>query len=97
MRGYFDGDGHIADYRIDISSTWENDWKNFISLCLEIGISNINIRKYKHPTKPHQFSSVRFTQDNSKKFLDYIYNTYKDDKIGLERKYKLYVAQFLNR
>lgn len=100
-RGYFDGDGCLylrdnkPDKGLSMASTINQNWTFLDKLCSYLDIKNSRIETQKHKTG----SSSKFclsSFDSIKKFLDYIYDNYENDKIGLPRKYQKYLS-FLMR
>ena len=90
IRGYFDGDGCISikkEYQLNITGT-----KEFITSIQEILIENlkINITKFSKRKKEVEIYSMQYKgRQNCIKILDFLY---KDCKISLERKNKLYLS-----
>ena len=91
LRGYFDGDGHIAKRKGDYNTSFISTY-NFCKKAQEIleqhDINGV-IRNYHTNgiTMTFQISNKR----NSKKFLDYIY---KDANMFLIRKHDVYINKF---
>ena len=94
FRGLLDGDGciHISKQnrcRFSISGPYEQSWKYIEWLFKQFDI------KYTISRIINKDGSKSYIQVDSKRqgkiILDYIYNGYKIDKIGLRRKYKKYL------
>lgn len=94
-RGYYDGDGTIDNrqYRICISAGINYNWDFASDLCKKIGIEKFRINRiHRKGVRSHQGESsfVIDSIDKIKIFLNYIYNGYPVDLIGLKRKYDLF-------
>lgn len=91
FRGLIDGDGCISVNKrkkvLSISSSNKQDWKYVETKCIELNIIN-NI--YRYNTTKGSYSCIEMNGVNSKKFGDYIYQDYLNDRIGLQRKYNKY-------
>ena len=90
IRGYFDGDGCISikkEFQLNITGT-----KEFITSIQEILCKNLEITKTKFSKrrKEVEIYSMQYKgKQNCIKILDFLY---KDCKISLERKNKLYLS-----
>lgn len=88
-RGYIDGDGSIATHsnRVTASSNIKQDWTELENLCRRLNIENFKIFRMTSK-KNHKYSvfSIRKLPD-CEKILNYIYQNFEEDKIGLVRKY----------
>lgn len=90
FRGLIDGDGHVRfdpkyySKLITITSTIEQDWSY-----VEDVIKSLNIKYaiYKHIGKKGAYSIVSVNGDNALTFGKYLYDSYEEDNIGLNRKY----------
>ncbi len=93
--GLIDGDGCFYHYvpkigstlrQFALASTYEQDWSYFEDLCNGLDI------KYKikrNNSKKSSSSYLRITnKDGIKKLGDYIYQTFNEDNMGLNRKYE---------
>lgn len=95
LRGYLDGDGHIAQTKVSFSASYDCDWNNFILLLKSIGIVEYKIRKYISKENHKSSTMIINLKNNSCKLLEFIYDGYETDGIGLSRKYnsfKLYYS-----
>ncbi len=93
FRGLFDGDGCIYNngkiVQICVASSYEQDWTYLENLCKRFGI-NYKI-KLSITRKGHKSSVLRILgMKNYLTFLDYIYQSYENDSMGLKRKYDKY-------
>lgn len=90
IRGYFDGDGSLGDYRkykyTNVSI--ECGSKMFLDQIAEYILATIGVKCYVHPDNTCWKLSVR-KQEDAGKFLNYMY---KDSHIYLERKYQKYLS-----
>lgn len=91
-RGFFDGDGCIYTSKnavqIAFAGPFEQEWKFAENLMEKLKIQTYSSRQ-NISKKQHKSSQFRFcSKEASKKFLDYIYNGYETDCIGLSRKYQ---------
>ena len=94
-RGLLDGDGHIGldknGYHINIAATHDYDWSSAVRLFNWLGITKYSI--VKTVSEKGRNSSIKLdARDNVFKFLSYIYQNRESDGIGLNRKYKRYLA-----
>jgi hypothetical protein len=94
-RGWFDGDGCICisgksnTIGVQIAGSKSQIWSAFIKLSKKMGFP---IHIYRTKEDKAGGSSVNITSQTGQKiFLDYIYNNYENDKIGLSRKYNKYL------
>lgn len=90
FRGLIDGDGGISkrDYTVSIYSSLTQKWDYMEALCKELDIKS---RISKKETDSGNASSFHISSMRSFLiFLDYVYQGYPVDKIGLERKYLIY-------
>jgi intein/homing endonuclease len=99
FRGLFDGDGCFSidkqkRKRVTIASSYEQDWSYLTKLLDKL---EIKYSIYKTINKKnHKQSSVLIqNKDGCEKFLNYIYQDYQNDLIGLKRKYQKYKNMFL--
>lgn len=96
FRGLIDGDGCFyvnkenKSYQFGISSNFDQDWSSVIHLFEELKIQyNIHRRTVKN----NKHSYIHITNKKGINLLgNYLYNGYDKDKIGLERKYKKFLA-----
>jgi hypothetical protein len=94
FRGYLDGDGCIRlgkKYSVSVvfSGTYQQDWGFMSNLCGELGIKyNIDLVINDLGRYSHFIISRKFDVEL---LCDYIYDEYKNDKIGFSRKYKKYL------
>lgn len=97
LRGYLDGDGHIAPTKVSFSASYDYDWKNFITFLKEININVYKIRKYE--SKEHYKSSTMIInlKENSNKLLDFVYSGRSMDGIGLNRKYESFEKYYQSK
>jgi hypothetical protein len=93
LRGYLDGDGHIAQTKVSFSSSFDYNWGNFILLLKDIGITEYKIRKYISKENYKSSTMIINLKNNSRKLLEFIYNG--DTHIGLQRKYNLFKKYYL--
>jgi len=95
-RGYFDGDGCLyfkegKALKLNFWSTINQDWIAHENMLAELGIS-FNINKHIRKNGKQQSSTIEIRKrDLIKKFGDYIYLDMKDNKIGLSRKFNIYL------
>lgn len=97
-RGYFDGDGCIDKLGtvVTFGSTYEYEWIETINLFESIDANNYIISRV--ATNRGNGSIIKLcSKDESIKFLDYIYQDYEINKIGLSRKYNRYYNNKSNR
>jgi DNA-binding CsgD family transcriptional regulator len=93
LRGYIDGDGHIAkgryDYHVEFLSTYDfcKEAKQYIENKLKIECRIRNASCNNGITKEIYISH----KDQVKKFLDWIYG---DATLYLERKYNIYISKY---
>jgi hypothetical protein len=97
FRGLIDADGCFYYYKPKIgstlrqfalTSTYEQDWEYFETLCKKLNIK-YNIKRTINSKSSS--SSIRITnKDGIKKLGELIYNNFNEDKIGLVRKYIKY-------
>lgn len=97
FRGLIDGDGCFYYYKPEIgstlrqfalTSTYEQDWGYFETLCKKL---NIKYSIKRTINSKSSSSSIRITnKDGIKKLGEFIYNNFNEDKIGLVRKYIKY-------
>ena len=90
IRGYFDGDGSLGDYKkykYTIASI-ECGSEIFLKQLSEYILDEIGVKCYIHPDHTCWKLSIR-KQSDVKMFLDYIY---KDSNIYLDRKYLKYLS-----
>lgn len=95
-RGWIDGDGcFFIDYNnnrkhFSLTSTYEQDWFDFINL-----LNSLNIHYgYRQPIRKngHKNSTIELCKQSSIMALgDFIYNGYETDLIGLPRKYETFL------
>lgn len=98
FRGIFDGDGTIYSTNrqniLNITSTYEQDWSDLIDIFEKLNIK-YSISKTIHINKKNKRNSmsriVTQNMDGVVKFCNYIYDGYFDDKIGLNRKFQIYL------
>lgn len=96
--GLIDGDGCFYHYtpkigstlrQFALASTYEQDWSYFENLCDEL---DINYKIKRNKGKKSSSSYIRITNKNGiRKLGDYIYQNFKEDGIGLTRKYDKFV------
>lgn len=98
FRGLFDGDGCIyfnpsgLHIKISIASSVGQDWKYLIDL-FENVLNETSFRVNRTRTKSGNYSKFEVTKRSTiLAFLNYIYNGYTEDKMGLPRKYEKYLA-----
>lgn len=93
--GMVDGDGsfyyneQLGSYRFSLCSSYDQNWECFTNLLTEL-----NIKYYIERTmsKTGNYSKVHINgKYEIKKFGDYLYSTYEQDKLGLARKYERYI------
>jgi hypothetical protein len=94
FRGLFDGDGSLyiknRTIQVVLSGPLQQDW-SYLTILLDKLKVSYAIKKIQSYKGTHSF--VRFTGAiNCKKFLNYIYNNAKEDKIYLSRKYIKYLS-----
>ena len=98
FRGLFDGDGCIyfnpsgLHIKISICSSYEQNWKyieNLFKLVLNDDRFFIRRKIRKNGNKHSKIEVIK--RSTILKFLNYIYNGYEIDKIGLPRKYEKYL------
>jgi hypothetical protein len=94
--GVTDGDGcfifhrQSSHYTYQISSGYDQDWNYFINLCKKLQIEYSIHRAISR--RGHKSSSfVIYGIYNVKKIGEYLYSSYKEDNIGLFRKYEKYL------
>lgn len=91
FRGLLDGDGYImtgSKYSVGFASSIDQDWTYLEKLAKKLGIKYfISKRNYKSGQSSTFCISNR---DDSLILLNYIYNNYISDNIGLSRKYNKY-------
>lgn len=101
FRGLFNGDGHVQcskrggnrkdQIRIGVASCYEQDWTYLKNVCEKLQIKySIYKRVINKPlgkvNKSSSFSVQSFEGCN--KFLNFIFEGYSEDKIGMSRKYE---------
>ncbi len=95
FRGLIDGDGCFSKSAFSCYSSYNQDWKYFISLCESLGVKySIDKRNRisKENGRIHQSSNIRISNKNDiLKLGNYIYSDYLIDGIGLSRKYNKYL------
>lgn len=89
-RGYFDGDGCVyidkkGGFVVSVAGSYEQDWGALISLGNQLNIKIVPAQR-KHG-KSISSSAFIHTRHNSVKFLNWIYDGYESDNIGLSRKF----------
>ena len=92
-RGYLDGDGCIGkDGRLEFSSSYNQKWDFLINIFNDMKLTYYN-RLHKHTKNGniHSSSSIRLNKKQSTIFGTYVYQNYKKDNIGLNRKYQKYI------
>lgn len=92
--GLLDGDGSIkslkGNYSVIFTSSIEQDWSFLIKLC-----QDLNIKYFHGKTKKEAGKNSRigiFNRSDALTLLDYLYQNYENDKIGLPRKYEKYIS-----
>lgn len=90
FRGLLDGDGYICkrDYKLTISSSFEQNWEYLQNLSKKLNIISKTVKKIEKTGKSSYF--LLSGKKNSIPFLDYIYKDFDKDNIGLNRKYLIY-------
>ena len=94
--GWFDSDGGIHFSRstksVYYSSFYEQDWIDLENLFKSI---NVKFRINRNITKTGKNSSISFSNSESiHNLFKYLYKEYKKNKIGLKRKYKIFLEFF---
>lgn len=94
FRGLFDGDGCLyvdkkERVNINISSSYDQDWTYIEDLLNDLKINFCIIKTIAKTGNKHSCVTIR-NKEGCKIFLDYIYNGYNMDNIGLIRKYQKY-------
>ncbi len=95
FRGYFDGDGCIyinksGNAGVSVAGSYSQDWSSFIELGKELNIT-FSILRRKQSTGNSSTINLRRNKFIMP-FLNYIYQNYEQDSIGLDRKYKKFLA-----
>lgn len=93
FRGLFDGDGHVSrsgkGYEINVSSCYDQDWTYMERLFKTLGIEGYRV--FRREVHKGRMSLIRISNKaDVKRFGDYIYQGWPDDKIGLERKHRVW-------
>lgn len=93
FRGLLDGDGCIyvkynpTSLRLEISSSFEQDWSYMVDLCTKLNIEYKILKRTAKNTK-YKFSTFLIRKLNCiMSFCDYVYRGFDNDKIGLQRKF----------
>ncbi len=91
FRGLMDGDGHFVkrDYRINVTSSIDQDWSYLIRLCERLGIG-YRISKRSTGTTGHASDFIVRGIRDYLRFCSYIYEGWETDQIGLPRKHQTY-------
>lgn len=97
FRGFFDGDGSIRSRNtgceLQFAGSFKQDWTFLIKLLNNMKI-NFSIRKSKYLTKNGKIykgsTLVIYNYENCLFLLNYLYQNYNNDKLGLKRKQKIY-------
>lgn len=99
-RGFCDGDGHIrvdkkGRYYVILSGSYDQDWSDLILILNKLNIEFRFYQNKKNNPKTNKINQSSIIQIcgkiNFKKFLNYIYQNRKEDKIGLDRKYNKFL------
>lgn len=95
FRGLFDGDGWctVKTVGVGIASSFNQDWTYMQKLCEQLKIEYAIERKEKQGKATFGRSSkfLIYGKRKSMVFLDYIYQGYDEDRIGLTRKHDKYL------
>lgn len=94
-RGYFDGDGSIdiskTHLTTKITSSHSQDWKSVEDLFRNLECT-YSIRRTIAKSGDKQSAILIYNLPGILKFLNYIYQNYENDGIGLKRKYEKYIT-----
>jgi len=96
-RGFFDGDGSLYlgprigySPKLSFWGTIEQDWADLIALCEKLKVT-YSITRYERKGGKHCSSTLQIRRRaDMQAFMDWIYQSYKIDQIGLVRKYETY-------
>jgi hypothetical protein len=96
-RGFFDGDGSLyigsharCSPKLSFWGTIEQDWTALIELCEKLKVT-YSLTRYERKGGKHCSSTLQIRRRaDMLMFMDWIYQSYQTDKIGLVRKYETY-------
>jgi len=98
FRGYFDGDGTIfmkkGQYVLNLTSSYNQDWKIYENLMkkLEIIYHISRVERVNNLNRINRYSRIIITnRDGIIKFCEYIYENFENEKMGLKRKYNIFL------
>ena len=96
FRGIIDGDGYIGvkigkGYQLSVSGTYDQNWNYLEKLFKKFEIKYSIERRISKKTNSISSCIVTYNYRDILKFLNYLYKGYKNDKIGLTRKYEKYL------